>query len=127
MVNALKYSPDDEAVSVRVTAAGEVARVAVSDHGPGLSPALQQRIWEPFYRADPEQGKTESAAGLGLGLYICRTLIERHSGRIGVESVEGEGSTFWFELPTALELDGTPEPTVGASSRAVPGATEVEA
>jgi PAS domain S-box-containing protein len=106
VTNALKYSPDDQPVGARVTVADDVARVAVSDHGPGLSPESQVRIWEPFYRVDPSQDKAGSAAGVGLGLHICRTLIERHHGRIDVASVAGQGATFWFELPLAAAAEG---------------------
>jgi signal transduction histidine kinase len=119
VANALKYSPDDQPVSVRITVVGDVARVAVRDRGPGLAPVLQEQIWEPFYRARGHSDEAGSAAGLGLGLYICRTIIERHHGRIGVESVEGQGSTFWFELSLTAAPDAAPELGGGAAQVAV--------
>jgi PAS domain S-box-containing protein len=97
VTNALNYSPDDQPVWVRLEIVGGAARVAVRDHGPGMSPADQQRVWELFYRAPG--GEVQSGSGIGLGLYICRTIIERHGGRVGVESAVGKGSTFWFTLP----------------------------
>lgn len=81
-----------------------VARVAVSDHGPGMPLEMQRQVWEPFHQVDGIEQQSGSGLGLGLGLYICRTLIERHGGRFGVESAVGQGSTFWFELA----LEGAP-------------------
>jgi signal transduction histidine kinase len=99
--NALKYSPDDRPVTVRLTVTGDEARVSVHDEGPGLPPDEQERVWEAFYRAPSVAILDGSAIGLGLGLYICRTIIERHGGRTGVDSAIGEGATFWFTLPLA--------------------------
>jgi len=99
--NALKYSDADKPVSVCVeqVPGSQQARVSVKDQGPGLSQEEQQRIWERFYRAPSIEVRSGSGVGLGLGLSISRTLIEQHNGRIGVESEEGKGSTFWFMLP----------------------------
>ena len=74
-------------------------RVSVYDEGPGLPPAEQARIWEPFHRAKGIEVMTGSGVGLGLGLHISKTLIERHGGEVGIESAPGHGSTFWFTLP----------------------------
>lgn len=99
--NALKYSPPHTAVSVQVTVDGTQVRVAVQDYGPGLDADQQRRIWERYYRAPgiPVQGNGEP--GVGLGLYISRTIIEQHGGTVGIESAPGSGSTFWFSLPLA--------------------------
>lgn len=99
LTNALKYSEEERPVAVRVTVDGAVARVSVRDEGPGLSLAQSEHIWERFHRAEGIRVLAGSGVGLGLGLYISRTIVERHGGRVGVESVVGMGSTFWFEIP----------------------------
>lgn len=99
LTNALKYSEAKEPVEVAVRVAGPLAHVAVHDRGPGLSREQQQHIWERFYRVPGIAVKSGSGGSLGLGLHICRQLIERQGGQVGVESSEGTGSTFWFTLP----------------------------
>jgi len=106
LTNALKYSDDSHPVQVSLQVEGEEARVAVRDEGPGLSTEDQQSIWERFQRVPGIEVRGtphSSTAGLGLGLYISKTIIEGHSGRVGVESTLGEGSTFWFTLPLAKQ------------------------
>jgi signal transduction histidine kinase len=99
LTNALKYSAPDQPVDVRACVGAGQARVAVCDHGPGLTPDKQEHVFESFYRAPGIEQLSGSGAGLGLGLHICKTIIERHGGAVGVESVPGAGSTFWFTLP----------------------------
>jgi PAS domain S-box-containing protein len=96
--NAIKYSPDGGAVVLRV-ATGEngCLRLEVRDEGLGIPRADQERIFEKFYRADPLLAR--GVGGTGLGLYICRELVQRMGGEIEVESEPGEGSTFTVELP----------------------------
>jgi signal transduction histidine kinase len=101
LTNALKYSPEDQAVAVRVDVTGAGARVAVADHGPGLPQREHDRIWQAFYRAEGVRVQSGSGSGLGLGLHICKTIVERHGGQVGVESAGGQGSTFSFTLPLA--------------------------
>jgi PAS domain S-box-containing protein len=99
LVNAFKYTPVDQGVCVRLEITGTVARVAVHDQGPGLTSEQQQRVWERFYQAAP--GNQTADGGLGLGLAIAKAIIEQHHGQVGVESVPGLGSTFWFTVPLA--------------------------
>ena len=102
--NALKYSEADRPVEVRLEVAGPQACVSVRDEGPGLSPEEQQRVWGRFYRVPGVEVQSGSGVGLGLGLHICRTIIEEQGGHVGVESTPGEGSTFWFTLPLAVQV-----------------------
>jgi signal transduction histidine kinase len=101
LTNALKYSPAEQPVVVGLDTAGHQARVWVRDQGPGLPPEEQARIWERFHRVKGVEVQSGNGVGLGLGLYISRTIIEHHQGRVGVESSPGQGSTFWFTLPLA--------------------------
>ena len=113
LTNALKYGPPDRRVEVSIDVSADVsgmgggwARVAVHDAGPGIPEAERERVWELFHWAPgvETQGRTHSDS-LGLGLYICKVIIEAHGGRVGVESTVGEGSTFWFTLPLACAKD----------------------
>jgi signal transduction histidine kinase/putative methionine-R-sulfoxide reductase with GAF domain len=97
--NAVKYSPDGGRVEVRLTAIGAQVRFAVADEGLGIPYAEHRRVFEKFYRLDPNM--TRGIGGTGLGLYICREIIRRMNGRISVESEPGRGSRFTFELPIA--------------------------
>lgn len=99
LTNACKYSPEDQPVEVRVQVRARTARLSIRDRGPGLQAADQEAIWDRFYQVPSTQRQVGSDAGLGLGLYVCRTIIEQHEGRVGVESSVGKGSTFWFTLP----------------------------
>lgn len=106
LTNAIKYSPEEQPIQVGLRVEGQAARVWVQDHGPGLSSEAQAHLWERFYRA--REGKTQHGAlgGLGLGLYISRTLITLHHGQVGAQSEQGKGSTFWFTLPLAPQEAG---------------------
>jgi signal transduction histidine kinase len=98
-MNALKYSPADQPVAVRIAGQGSWACVSVEDHGPGLPASEQERIWTRFYQAAGVGVQSGSSAGLGLGLHISKAIIEGHGGHVGVKSEIGTGSTFWFTLP----------------------------
>jgi PAS domain S-box-containing protein len=97
--NAVKYSPGGGRVTVALEQRADQLRFAVSDPGLGIPAAEQRRIFEKFYRLDPDMN--HGIGGTGLGLYICRELVRRVGGRIWVESQEGKGSTFFVELPLA--------------------------
>ena len=95
--NAAKYG--EGPVAVRAEPADGLVRISVADAGPGISLAEQERIFEKFYRVDPQLRRAPS--GTGLGLFIARELVERMGGRIEVRSEPGAGATFVVELPGA--------------------------
>jgi signal transduction histidine kinase len=97
--NAVKYSPEGGTIALRVERAGHRVRLSVSDEGIGIAPAEHERIFEKFYRLDPQLSR--GVGGTGLGLYISREFIKRMNGSIWVESGPARGSTFYVELPLA--------------------------
>jgi signal transduction histidine kinase len=96
--NAVKYARRGR-VQVRLSSHYGTVRFSVRDEGPGIPLSQQERIFEKFYRLDPNM--TKGVGGTGLGLYICRELVDAMNGDIWVESAPGAGSTFSFELPVA--------------------------
>jgi signal transduction histidine kinase len=96
--NAVKYS-DEGRIEVRLEPENGHMRFSVSDEGLGIPPEEHERIFDKFHRLDPDM--THGVGGTGLGLYICRELVERMDGRIWVDSEPGKGTTFTFELPLA--------------------------
>lgn len=99
--NALKYSPTDTPVILSLRREDGMARVEVTDTGPGIAAEALPRLFNRFYRAPGAQVLHGSGIGLGVGLYISQRLIERHGSRITVESAPGHGATFAFTLPLA--------------------------
>ena len=95
LTNALKYSPGNSPVVVRMMTDGAVVVVSVEDRGIGLPPEEMPRLFERYYRARTAQRHE----GVGLGLFIARLLVEAHGGRIWAKSEVGKGSTFSFSLP----------------------------
>ncbi|GHO95481.1 hypothetical protein KSF_055290 [Reticulibacter mediterranei] len=100
LTNAIKYSPEDSTVEVSLGVGDGDALIEVCDEGPGLPGDQLQLIWERFHQVNEGKKHLGSAtSGLGLGLYISKTIIEQHHGRYGVRSTPGSGSVFWFSLP----------------------------
>jgi signal transduction histidine kinase len=97
--NAVKYSPDGGRVEVEIGRSGGRVRFRVSDAGLGIPPAEQDRIFEKFFRLDPNL--TRGVGGTGLGLYISRELVTRMNGRMWVDSDGRTGSSIFLELPIA--------------------------
>jgi PAS domain S-box-containing protein len=97
--NADKYSPRGKDVNVEVRADETEVTLSVRDAGPGLPPKDLERVFDKFYRADNSDAQT--AYGYGLGLYVCRRLVEAHGGRIWAENAPGGGAVFSFTLPVA--------------------------
>jgi signal transduction histidine kinase len=110
--NAVKYSPSGGRVHLSLWRQEGRVLFAVRDEGLGIPPREQEHIFEKFYRLDPNL--TRGVGGTGLGLYICRELVRRMGGRIWVASREGEGSTFFFELPVASGEEPSDEPAESA-------------
>lgn len=105
--NALKYSPDTDPVSVVVERGSEETEVAVSDRGMGIPPGELPRLFQRFHRT-PE-ARDSGLTGTGLGLYICRGIVESHGGRIWAASAgKGQGATFRFTLPIEPPDPGAP-------------------
>jgi two-component system sensor histidine kinase KdpD len=103
--NAGKYTPANTPVEIIVRAADDELRVSVRDHGPGVAQGQEDLIFEKFTR-----GQTESATpGVGLGLAICRAIVQAHKGHIGVTLTQPQGATFTFSLPlgTPPVIDGS--------------------
>ncbi|MFQ5340271.1 MAG: response regulator [Anaerolineae bacterium] len=118
VANAHKYSPDSSSITITARASDEL-HVSVSDTGQGIAPADQAHLFDRFYRA----GRSTSyrSGGTGLGLSIARSLVEAQGGRIWVDSVLGEGSTFSFTLPLAPEVALIPTQVTGFAEAACPG------
>jgi PAS domain S-box-containing protein len=116
VANAIKYSPDDEAVDVAVSVEGDDVVVSVTDRGPGIALDGQERIFERFERLE----ETRKQTGTGLGLYITRRLARAMGGDVSVSSVPGAGSTFLLRLPLApVQTTVLPEPRSGEADKAV--------
>jgi signal transduction histidine kinase len=102
LTNAVKYSPEGSEVTVRLSRQGNEALVSVIDQGVGIPPEDIPHLFDRFYRV---RGTAGRVPGLGLGLYICRRIVEAHGGRIDVESEPGHGSTFTMALPIQASPD----------------------
>jgi len=97
--NAIKFSPVGSAVNISTLAVGKLVELRISDKGRGIPADRLPYIFDRFEQVSAADGRDQR--GTGLGLAICQEIIKAHDGQIGVESKEGEGSTFWLRLPSA--------------------------
>jgi PAS domain S-box-containing protein len=105
--NAHKYGREGGTIRLRLARHPNEVVVAVTDDGPGIAAADQERIFERYYRSETEA--TRQRQGSGLGLPIARALVELHGGRLWLESTPGAGATFWIALPTGQRAGGQQE------------------
>jgi signal transduction histidine kinase len=96
--NAIKFSPTDGRVAVELFSMRDQVRVSVSDEGAGIPPENIERVFEKFYTL-PSCSRTHSATGTGLGLTICKKIVESHGGQMYARCRNGGGSIFTFTLP----------------------------
>ena len=102
LVNALKYSvPGNDPVQVCLSEDASGCIIEIQDRGQGIPEDELELIFEPFYRVD--KSRTKLTGGYGLGLSMCKTIIESHGGRISVRSKPGEGASFCIRLPDSTE------------------------
>lgn len=99
--NAVKHSAAGDRVRLALDWSERAVRVTVSDDGPGIDPGFRARMFEKFSQADGSDRR--ALGGTGLGLYVCRLFVERMGGRIGCDSVPGQGASFWVELEPARQ------------------------
>jgi signal transduction histidine kinase len=97
LTNAVKFSPPDQPIEVEAHVEGPFVRISVTDHGPGIDPAERAKLFQKFSRLT----STGGVKGTGLGLFICRSLVEAQGGTISVESEPGHGATFSYTVPIA--------------------------
>ncbi|WP_312900894.1 sensor histidine kinase, partial [Chryseobacterium taichungense] len=100
--NAVKYAKDSREIHILTESFDDHVKISVQDFGQGISESVIPHLFDRYYRADY---LGTSYSGLGLGLYICSEIIRKHSGKIGVNSKIGEGSTFWFTIPKNAEYE----------------------
>jgi PAS domain S-box-containing protein len=108
--NAIKYNQPGGEVALHVSHEGPLVWLAVRDDGPGLSAEQQSRLFQPFERLDAARSGVE---GTGIGLALCKRLVQAMGGSIGVDSQPGQGCTFWLRLPPLAPAPALPAPPAG--------------
>lgn len=114
--NAIRYSSDDKYVCIRLKEMPDCIRCEVIDHGQGICKEDLESIWDRYYQSSKNHSRTTS--GSGLGLSIVKQVFVLHEARYGVESEEGSGSTFWFELSKSKEMTEAQEEAQDAATEA---------
>jgi signal transduction histidine kinase len=109
--NAIKFTPEGGEIHLDAIHGDRIVRISVRDTGPGIADEDRARVFERYW-----QGVRGQRGGLGIGLFVARGIIVAHGGRMGIDSVVGRGSTFWFELPTIATTQTRP----GAGARLRP-------
>ncbi len=94
VANAIRHTPPQGYIQIAIEPINDGVRVLCHDGGSGIEPAIQAVLFQRFFQA----GRT--TASTGMGLYLCRQIIDAHNGNIGVVSQPSQGSTFWFDLPS---------------------------
>ena len=110
--NAIKYTPEGGEASLHCSVPDAThVRISVTDQGPGIAAEFRARVFEKFAQADASDSRQKG--GTGLGLAITKEFIERMGGKVGFDTAEGQGTTFWCELPILETCASTPEPGQG--------------
>ncbi len=129
LANAAQHTPPATPIEVRMSGDERSVGVEVSDRGGGIPAAEQERIFEPFHRADPSRART--SGGVGLGLAIVSAIVRAHGGQVGVASNGSGGSTFWIRVPrgpiSVPPATGMRSTSDEAARRGSPGPVPAEA
>jgi two-component system sensor histidine kinase KdpD len=107
--NAVRYTPAGSPLEITAQVEGEHVKISVADHGPGIPPALLERVFDKFYRVLDTQRDAAHPRGSGLGLAVCRGLVEAHGGHLWVENRDEGGAVFSFTLPIGKTTEETHE------------------
>ena len=108
--NAIKVAPEGSPVLLQLVAEAGAARLSVCDRGPGIPPAMRERVFQPFVQIEPKEG-VAPAGGTGLGLAICKRIVEEHGGTITIDDMAGGGAVFHVRLP--LDASALPQAAAG--------------